>query len=404
MAKMREIAIFFQSLASIMACDRRSRQSDKTGNADAARAKAPQHMQEKTRSPDARKTHEHFDIGSDSTDDSDHAANSTDDSDTETSSFGCASSGPSIVGESIGVDIDTPPAWVPTPSWASTIGTPPGLHYSPIFPDSFACAYNAEETQLNAWAKPFVPTFPTFGVSGSTYNEQDWQAFPSLMSEAEEWGTYKTIADESQCGFQSDFGHMQRGVEQDSSSLTDQLSIEQHVLSKLEPENAALLKSLLNAKYTIPDPKEWCANEFQATRQLQQSAQVKTPSKANVLLKQPSITKDSPGETDLHSNVCKLSQIDPLRIFVARKINRLGLSSAEHLKAYFSKFGIVDEVLVSHSIDKSCMKQRGPRIRPAGLAFIVMHQAEDVVEILRHGSDHVVLGVSTCVSAYQRPQ
>merc|ERR1719263_433639 len=67
-------------------------------------------------------------------------------------------------------------------------------------------------------------------------------------------------------------------------------------------------------------------------------------------------------DCDLHSNVSKLAEIESSRILVARKINRLGLDSALHLTSYFSRFGTVEQVLVNHSIDKSCVGGRKPRV------------------------------------------
>jgi hypothetical protein len=109
-------------------------------------------------------------------------------------------------------------------------------------------------------------------------------------------------------------------------------------------------------------------------------------------------------DNNLRSNLNKLSQYDPACIFLVRKVNKLGLNSADFLKAYFSTLGKVDCVMVSHSIEKPIPGRRKPRVRPAGLAFVIMDSAEDVVSILRLGSEHVVHGVSVCASIYEPQQ
>jgi hypothetical protein len=66
-----------------------------------------------------------------------------------------------------------------------------------------------------------------------------------------------------------------------------------------------------------------------------------------------------------------------------RKINRLGFESAKILEDYFSKYGQVTQVLVSHSHAKS----RNLRFRPSGLGFLVMENTEAAEAILADGPD-----------------
>merc|ERR1712107_832447 len=49
-------------------------------------------------------------------------------------------------------------------------------------------------------------------------------------------------------------------------------------------------------------------------------------------------------DNTLRSNLRKMAEIDAERIFMVRKINKLGLGSAQLLKTHFSQFGVVENV------------------------------------------------------------
>jgi len=86
---------------------------------------------------------------------------------------------------------------------------------------------------------------------------------------------------------------------------------------------------------------------------------------------------------------------------MVRKINRLGLDSCNLLEAYFSKFGTVDRMMVSHSRARSIFGKGACRVRPAGLGFLIMAKAEDVEAILAFGTEHEVEGVSISVHPFE---
>jgi hypothetical protein len=132
-----------------------------------------------------------------------------------------------------------------------------------------------------------------------------------------------------------------------------------NVLRKLTTKDAAIVKAAFEAAEVSRTTKEPWAIRF--------------PSRASV--------KD---------NFRKLAEIDPNRIFMVRKINKLGLSSPDILKAYFSKFGPVEDVYVAH----------GVHVLPAGFGHIVMESAEDVVNIFEQGLEHKISDVSITVTAY----
>lgn len=108
----------------------------------------------------------------------------------------------------------------------------------------------------------------------------------------------------------------------------------------------------------------------------------------------------TPGIT-LRDNLLQLSSFDPECVILVRKINRLGLNSPQLLEIYFSRFGPVERVLISHSIDKPNEKRRHPRWRPAGLGFIAMRNAQDAAAAIGHASEHIVLGVHIVVAPYE---
>lgn len=105
-----------------------------------------------------------------------------------------------------------------------------------------------------------------------------------------------------------------------------------------------------------------------------------------------------------------LQQEDPGNIFVCRKINAFGFRSPERLRAYFSKYGQVKGVYVSHSHVKNTRpvpdQQDDPevpsRLRAASLGFVVMTTCEAVNSILADGPEHTVRGKTVRVGVFYR--
>jgi hypothetical protein len=103
----------------------------------------------------------------------------------------------------------------------------------------------------------------------------------------------------------------------------------------------------------------------------------------------------------LRTNLRDLSFCDPACVLMVRKINRLGLESEGVLEAYFSKFGTVSRVMVSHSRAKSIFGRGAARIRPAGLGFLIMETAEAVQAILAEGKEHDVNGATISTHLFE---
>mmetsp|Transcript_18332 Transcript_18332/g.33224 ORF Transcript_18332/g.33224 Transcript_18332/m.33224 type:complete len:674 (+) Transcript_18332:102-2123(+) len=114
----------------------------------------------------------------------------------------------------------------------------------------------------------------------------------------------------------------------------------------------------------------------------------------------------SPGDGKvftLQAHLTALQSEDPRRVFIARRIGRMGFRSEEVLAAHYSRYGQVERVLVAHSKVKPFRSMGNqPRIRPGSLGFIVMENAECVERILEAGLEQVVNGHHIHVESFKR--
>lgn len=118
----------------------------------------------------------------------------------------------------------------------------------------------------------------------------------------------------------------------------------------------------------------------------------------------------NPGAADtMKAQLQALQLEDPTTVFIARRINKLGFTSAEQLEAHFSKYGEVKGVYVSHSRVKSLrapgdrnMHDAHWRLRAAALGFVVMKSPEATTQILAEGSEHNVNGVTVRLQSFHR--
>lgn len=117
----------------------------------------------------------------------------------------------------------------------------------------------------------------------------------------------------------------------------------------------------------------------------------------------PNVERES-----MRTHLQSLQQQDPATVFIARRINKLGFSSPDILRAHFSRYGKVKDIFVSHSRVK--FPSRRPedetqwRLRPAALGFIVMDSAETTSQILREGPEQCVHGVNVLIQHFERWQ
>mmetsp|Transcript_62101 Transcript_62101/g.108690 ORF Transcript_62101/g.108690 Transcript_62101/m.108690 type:complete len:289 (-) Transcript_62101:303-1169(-) len=119
--------------------------------------------------------------------------------------------------------------------------------------------------------------------------------------------------------------------------------------------------------------------------------------------------KNADQKNTMKAQLEALRHEDPAKVFIARGINKLGFSSAEILRAFFSRFGEVKGIHVSHSRVKSMRAAAGEprpadthwRLRAGPLGFIVMNDAEVTARILAEGPEQDVNGVKVRVQAFQ---
>lgn len=98
----------------------------------------------------------------------------------------------------------------------------------------------------------------------------------------------------------------------------------------------------------------------------------------------------------LRVNLEKVRLYDPARCILVRKIKQMGLTSPEKLLSYFSRFGNVTEVLVSHSFEKPSLKRHKGRVRPASLGFVIMESSVIAQVVLAGGEEHDVDSEDGC--------
>merc|ERR1740121_961603 len=119
--------------------------------------------------------------------------------------------------------------------------------------------------------------------------------------------------------------------------------------------------------------------------------------------------RQQPLPETMKSQLQSLSLEDPARVFIVRRINKLGFASSGQLRLHFSRYAEVKGVHVSHSRVKSLRptgERRSPnvqwRLRAAALGFVVMSSREAVQCILEDGPEHEVNGVMVRVHPFHR--
>jgi hypothetical protein len=110
-------------------------------------------------------------------------------------------------------------------------------------------------------------------------------------------------------------------------------------------------------------------------------------------------------DNTLRTNLQKMAEIDSKRIFMVKKIAKLGLGSAQILRCHFSQFGAVENVFVTHSVVKRKVDgeqlHSKPTVRPAGIGFVVMESEEHVKAAFQRGLQQMIFGVSISLATYE---
>lgn len=108
----------------------------------------------------------------------------------------------------------------------------------------------------------------------------------------------------------------------------------------------------------------------------------------------------NPGQHSPHNSLKEqlqaVAQEDARCVFVARRLAKLGLDSAEKLSQYFMPYGEVKSVHVARA-----WSQGGKFWRAGSVGFVVMHSAEAVWAIMQGGPAHIVCGVVITVHPFK---
>lgn len=196
--------------------------------------------------------------------------------------------------------------------------------------------------------------------------------------------------------------HRRPGPPCDSEALTAL----KDALDKLAPSDIATVKSMLDAKANSGDISR---DQFGTARQFApyrgDRGSNSRPFDLNRMKPKTRMQRLPPEEApdSLSSFLKELSTMDDSCVISVRKINRLGFESGPVLQAYFEKFGKVERVMVAPTQvrNKSVAANGKPRMRPAGLGFVVMSTPEEVKTALAHGEEQVVEGVEIAVYSFE---
>jgi len=113
------------------------------------------------------------------------------------------------------------------------------------------------------------------------------------------------------------------------------------------------------------------------------------------------LSAKAPTKSTMRTHLNNLAVADSGRVLTLRKLNRIGMNSSALLEAYFSRFGTVESVMVSHTFVKSMFAKGKKRERPATTGFLMMATAEDAEAVLRAGTDHEVQGAGITVHPFK---
>lgn len=108
------------------------------------------------------------------------------------------------------------------------------------------------------------------------------------------------------------------------------------------------------------------------------------------------------GDKSLRSHFSELDSIPCSRIFLVRKIQKLGLDSADFIRSHFSTYGHIEKVLVSHSQIMSARLNFVKRVRPSNLAIVVMANEQGVEAVHSAGTEHCIAGCLVFIDRYER--
>jgi hypothetical protein len=98
----------------------------------------------------------------------------------------------------------------------------------------------------------------------------------------------------------------------------------------------------------------------------------------------------------------ELQEEDADCIVFARRIQRLGFDSQRILRNHFKQYGKVEKVLLSNAHQHSEHTDSSLRLRPSGLALILMANRDSAAAILAEGDVQRVQGVDVQIRRFER--
>lgn len=110
------------------------------------------------------------------------------------------------------------------------------------------------------------------------------------------------------------------------------------------------------------------------------------------------VTK-GPDQTSLRAQLQAIDGVPHDRVLLVRKVQHLGLGSAEAVQAHCSSFGEVDSIHVAHAPGGRGCPQR---IRPSNLAIVVMGSAEEAERVHSAGAEQVIQGRTVRIERFER--
>jgi hypothetical protein len=192
----------------------------------------------------------------------------------------------------------------------------------------------------------------------------------------------------------SDFTECLRKIS--TSQIDAPSSLQEFLMRRLEHERSG------SAKANLPQSLDKILSKLSPADAATVQAAVANGPSLKEVVRYPRVANITDRNT-LRANLRKLANIDELRVFMVKRIGRLGFNSPGKLKTYFSEFGVVEHVFVTHGIDKRMADSQidsNPRLRPASTGFVVMGKVDDVVKIFKQGLEHNIFGVCISVTAY----
>lgn len=203
--------------------------------------------------------------------------------------------------------------------------------------------------------------------------------------------------------FSSLSGDMQRVNDSVGLPMDDSASSLLDILSTLTPADAAVVRDYLKSKEeegsSRPMQRPFTPFGSRTRPEGQRQKKIRDPDDPfGAKFGSQSDGTDTNAADSLRKHLYDLAQVDSGRVLTVRKITRLGMDSPAPLKAYFSGFGTVERVMVSHANTKT--PEGHVRVRPATVAFVLMSKVEEA-EAIKACCEHIVQGVTVSVHDFQ---